>query len=288
LLPAVLIFFLVHTSDIVILSQTANNSDGDNQSKASADPHAVASSSTALGNRHRQSTEYRNMNISLFNDNFGNSNKDDVSPISLQQSRSLRSMGSTFSVLLSHRAQRLHNFVHAHRTIINLLIQSQPSLISEGPLKSLIQVVQLRPYISFENKRKYFLQQLQSHRLIASGIRTSSSIRLHVHRESVFEDSYDQLRSRSAAELQGRLNINFEGEQGIDAGGLTREWYSVVAREIFNPGYALFTAAADGATFQPNPFSMINSNHLSYFNFVGRVIGKALVDGQLIDAHFTR
>ena len=62
----------------------------------------------------------------------------------------------------------------------------------------------------------------------------------------------------------------------------------MLSREIFNPNYALFTAAADGATFQPNPLSMINMNHLDYFKFVGRVIGKAICDGQLMDAHFTR
>ena len=62
----------------------------------------------------------------------------------------------------------------------------------------------------------------------------------------------------------------------------------MLSREIFNPNYALFTTAADGATFQPNPLSMINMNHLDYFKFVGRVIGKAICDGQLMDAHFTR
>ena len=29
-------------------------------------------------------------------------------------------------------------------------------------------------------------------------------------------------------------------------------------------------------------------NHLDYFKFVGRVIGKAVADGHLLDAHFTR
>jgi E3 ubiquitin-protein ligase HUWE1 len=81
--------------------------------------------------------------------------------------------------------------------------------------------------------------------------------------------------------------VNFQGEEGIDAGGVSREWFQMLAREIFNPNYALFTAANDGCTFQPNPFSGINQNHKDYFKFVGRVIGKAMVDGQLIDAHFT-
>jgi hypothetical protein len=39
----------------------------------------------------------------------------------------------------------------------------------------------------------------------------------------------------------------------MDAGGLTREWYSVLAREIFNANYALFSATSDSVTFQPNP-----------------------------------
>jgi E3 ubiquitin-protein ligase HUWE1 len=82
--------------------------------------------------------------------------------------------------------------------------------------------------------------------------------------------------------------VNFQGEEGIDAGGVSREWFVMLAREMFNPNYALFMAANDGSTFQPNPLSSINSNHKDYFKFVGRVVGKAMVDGQLIDAHFTQ
>ncbi len=31
-----------------------------------------------------------------------------------------------------------------------------------------------------------------------------------------------------------------QGEEGVDAGGVSREWYSVMAQEIFNPNLALF------------------------------------------------
>ena len=66
---------------------------------------------------------------------------------------------------------------------------------------------------------------------------------LQLRRGQVFEDSFHQLRMRTAEELRGRLQVNFQGEEGIDAGGLTREWYLVLSREIFNPNYALFTPA---------------------------------------------
>jgi E3 ubiquitin-protein ligase HUWE1 len=88
--------------------------------------------------------------------------------------------------------------------------------------------------------------------------------------------------------MKGRLHITFKNEEGVDAGGLTREFFAILAKEMFNPNYALFTSTEDGCTFQPNPNSSINPDHLSYFRFVGRIVGKAVLDGFLLDAHFTR
>lgn len=63
---------------------------------------------------------------------------------------------------------------------------------------------------------------------------------------------------------------------------------AILALEMFNPNYALFMSTEDGCTFQPNPNSSINPDDLRYFRFVGRIVGKAVVDGFLLDAHFTR
>ena len=67
---------------------------------------------------------------------------------------------------------------------------------------------------------------------------------------------------RRPEELKGRLSVNFVGEEGIDAGGVSREWYSVLAKEMFNPNYALFALTAE-QTFQPNKKSGVNSEHLA-------------------------
>ena len=56
---------------------------------------------------------------------------------------------------------------------------------------------------------------------------------------------------------------------------------------MFNPDYALFKPSSTGNTYQPSSMSYINTEHLSYFKFVGRVMGKALHDNQLLDAYFT-
>jgi E3 ubiquitin-protein ligase HUWE1 len=88
--------------------------------------------------------------------------------------------------------------------------------------------------------------------------------------------------------MRGKLHVSFRHEEGVDAGGLSREFFSILAKEMFNPNYALFTSTEDGCTFQPNMHSSINPDHLSYFRFVGRIVGKAILDGYLLDAHFTR
>lgn len=81
-----------------------------------------------------------------------------------------------------------------------------------------------------------------------------------------------QLRLRNPEEMRGRLNVHFVGEEGIDAGGLTREWYQLLSRVVFDRGALLFTTVGNGDTFQPNPNSKLQTGHLSYFKFVGRVV----------------
>jgi E3 ubiquitin-protein ligase HUWE1 len=101
-----------------------------------------------------------------------------------------------------------------------------------------------------------------------------------VHRKDVFYDSYKSFQSVGAVDLRGDLRVNFHGEEGIDGGGLTREWYQILAREIFNQNYALFSISSTGNTYQPTKLSRIHERgqHLSYFKFIGQVIGKALYD----------
>lgn len=53
------------------------------------------------------------------------------------------------------------------------------------------------------------------------------TLRLQVRRERVFEDSYEKLRMHTPEEMRYKLSVAFVGEEGIDAGGVTREWYQV-------------------------------------------------------------
>ncbi|TXG67972.1 hypothetical protein EZV62_009247 [Acer yangbiense] len=171
-------------------------------------------------------------------------------------------------------------FAEKHRRLLNAFIRQNPSLLE----KSLSMMLKAPRLIDFDNKRAYFRSRIrQQHEQHISG-----PLRISVRRAYVLEDSYNQLRMRSTQDLKGRLNVHFQGEEGIDAGGLTREWYQLLSRVIFDKGALLFTTVGNNASFQPNPNSVYQTEHLSYFKFVGRVVAKALFDGQLLDVHFTR
>ena len=188
---------------------------------------------------------------------------------------------------LSHLVggDNLVKFVTSNKVLLNALVRNNASLLDKG-LKALIMVPSCRLLLDFDVKRQWFKTQVRRLRQQAS--RRHGNLRLHIRRRHVFEDAYHQLRVRNADEMRGRLHITFRNEDGVDAGGLSREFFGILAKEIFNPNYALFTSTEDGSTFQPNQHSNINPDHLSYFRFVGRIVGKAVSDGYLLDAHFTR
>jgi hypothetical protein len=41
-------------------------------------------------------------------------------------------------------------------------------------------------------------------------------------------------------DLKKQLVVEFEGEQGIDEGGVSKEFFQLIVEEIFNPDYGKF------------------------------------------------
>jgi len=112
--------------------------------------------------------------------------------------------------------------------------------------------------------------------------------RLETSRDNVFEESYRQIMRMRIRDLKKKLLIKFRGEDGLDYGGIAREWIYLLSHEMLNPYYGLFQYSRDDVyTLQINPDSAINPEHLSYFYFVGRVIGMAVFHGLYIDGGFT-
>jgi len=139
----------------------------------------------------------------------------------------------------------------------------------------------------YKRKYEYLKQQLKKPSNVPN------KIEIKVRRNTILEDSYRQIHSipsNKVDTLKTKLWIEFDGEVGLDYGGVAREWFYLLSKEMFNPYYGLFEySATDNYTLQINPNSGVcNEEHLSYFKFIGRVAGMAVYHGKLLDGFFIR
>ncbi|XP_062554310.1 E3 ubiquitin-protein ligase Nedd-4-like isoform X4 [Armigeres subalbatus] len=137
----------------------------------------------------------------------------------------------------------------------------------------------------YKQKYEYLKSQLKK------PANVPNKIDIKVRRASILEDSYRIINSVTKVELlKTKLWVEFEGEAGLDYGGLAREWFYLLSKEMFNPYYGLFEySAMDNYTLQINPSSgLCNEEHLNYFKFIGRIAGMAVYHGKLLDAFFIR
>ncbi|KAL5481729.1 hypothetical protein EMCRGX_G021957 [Ephydatia muelleri] len=144
------------------------------------------------------------------------------------------------------------------------------------------------PY-SRDYKQKY--ENLKQVLLSKKPENLPKTFEIPVRRGTLFEDSHRAIMSvKNKDHMKARLWVKFDGEVGLDYGGVAREWFCLLSHEIFNPYYGLFEyATSDNYTLQINANSgVINEQHLDYFRFAGRVIGLAIYHQKLIDAFFTR
>ena len=131
-------------------------------------------------------------------------------------------------------------------------------------------------------KNENFLQILDTIRQ-DTGHRTRNVL---VNRLTIFEDSLANLINVAPTDLKGYLlRIEFIGEEGFDAGGLLKEWYSLIIKEVFDPNRALFQSLETNQNaFVPDPRSV----DFDHFKFVGRLIGKAIIDKVPIECRLSR
>ena len=177
------------------------------------------------------------------------------------------------------------NFTTEHRKILNEIVRNNPKLM-QG-FGSFALLVKNPKVLEFDNKRSYFAKQTQArHRQR----HPQPPLQLQVRRSEVFLDSFKSLYFKSAEEMKyGKLSVRFHNEEGVDAGGVSREWWSTLARGMFDPNYALWQpVASDKTTFHPSALSSVNDEHLMFFKFIGRIIGKAVHEGRVLDCHFSR
>lgn len=117
-------------------------------------------------------------------------------------------------------------------------------------------------------------------------ILTDDVLKITVERSNILQDTFDLVSKCEPEDLMYPIEVEFKGEKGIDLGGLTKEWFSCVVKEIFNTDFGLFSKS-ENESYHPSPLSYVNSNHLEYFKLAGQIIGLSLLHDQNVSAHLS-
>ncbi|MFH4976867.1 hypothetical protein AB6A40_003576 [Gnathostoma spinigerum] len=115
----------------------------------------------------------------------------------------------------------------------------------------------------------------------------SSSTMITVARTRVLEDGFRQLANLSSIALKGTVRVKFVNQQGLDEAGIDqqgvfKEFLELILKRVFHPDLNLFKSSPSGVLF-PSTTSHLHENHLSLFQFVGKMLAKAIYEGIVSD-----
>jgi len=71
---------------------------------------------------------------------------------------------------------------------------------------------------------------------VSTGARVAQPLVVRVRREHVFEDALKAIQAINIEDFRKPLKVIFEGEQGLDAGGVRKEFFQLLSAEIFERG----------------------------------------------------
>ena len=109
---------------------------------------------------------------------------------------------------------------------------------------------------------------------------------LEVNRNDLLNDSIKKIEK---VDLFKELKINFTGELCYDAGGIFREWFTTIFKSLESDKLKLFVVSeSNDFSYIINPFLRHTKENFSYFTFIGKLIGKALLDNITINVCFNK
>ena len=108
---------------------------------------------------------------------------------------------------------------------------------------------------------------------------------LEVRRDHLIRDTLFQLQGKTAIDVKKQLRVSFVGEDGIDEGGVQKEFFQLVIKEMFEPMYGMFS---ENFTTRAVWFSnaLADDGMIEEYNLIGRLISLAIYNGVILDLQF--
>ncbi|KAI5633863.1 HECT-domain (ubiquitin-transferase) domain-containing protein [Phthorimaea operculella] len=145
---------------------------------------------------------------------------------------------------------------------------------------------------TFKNKQDFFYSEIRK----VHSRHPHDKIAIRVLRSELVRSSLKATKHFTVADWCKNFDVTFQGEQGVDWGGVRREWFSLLCAQLFDTKFGLFASFHDSPTglVHPNPDRPPHLK-LKHFELAGKLVGKCLYESalggtyrQLVRARLTR
>eukprot|EP00470_Lotharella_oceanica_P007318 CAMPEP_0170191756 /NCGR_PEP_ID=MMETSP0040_2-20121228/52448_1 /TAXON_ID=641309 /ORGANISM="Lotharella oceanica, Strain CCMP622" /LENGTH=816 /DNA_ID=CAMNT_0010439909 /DNA_START=11 /DNA_END=2461 /DNA_ORIENTATION=- len=150
-------------------------------------------------------------------------------------------------------------------------------------------------HIDARHQMSEHFRQAMFQRLTFGPIGSSPYLVLMVRRDNLIRDAIIQLQNAKLENMREDeeeennmyfkkpLKIKFKGEEGVDEGGVKKEFFQLVVAQLFNPKYGMFTYDKESHICWFNKNSVSSDEE---FELIGIVLGLAIYNGVILDLRF--
>uniref|UniRef100_A0A8C3LQ30 HECT-type E3 ubiquitin transferase n=1 Tax=Chrysolophus pictus TaxID=9089 RepID=A0A8C3LQ30_CHRPC len=106
---------------------------------------------------------------------------------------------------------------------------------------------------------------------------------LMVRRDNIVGDAVEVLRKTKSVDYKKPLKVIFVGEEAVDVGGVRKEFFLLIMRELLDPKYGMFRYYEESRLIW---FSDKTFEDSDLFHLIGVVCGLAIYNFTIVDLHF--
>ncbi|KPP76569.1 putative E3 ubiquitin-protein ligase HERC4, partial [Scleropages formosus] len=106
---------------------------------------------------------------------------------------------------------------------------------------------------------------------------------LIVRRENIVGDTMEVLRKSKNVDYKKPLKVIFVGEEAVDAGGVRKEFFLLIMKELLDPKYGMFRYYEDSRLIW---FSDKTFEDIELFHLIGAICGLAIYNLTIVELNF--
>ncbi|XP_031635023.1 ubiquitin-protein ligase E3B-like [Contarinia nasturtii] len=174
-----------------------------------------------------------------------------------------------------------------HWIISDIRLSNFLADLEKGEMSAKVLLSKMPHIIPYDERVKLFRKYVENEKAVLG---LTESVSIEIHRDRIVDDGYRQLAVLTPAQLKGVIRVKFINQQGldeasIDQDGVFKEFLEETIKRVFDPSQNLFKTTSDHRLY-PSPTSYLLDNHLLLFDFIGRMLGKAVYEGIVVNVPF--